>query len=992
MSLKDCIDEAVKGGHITLEEGEGLKVRYDKIARKVLSRGEAKRQFEESLAVEAAERKRKALLQETARQAGEADVMGFRTPRGERDPARALYNMFQHDMKDGFFPAPDDPSSPAGRSAYYMEQGLFSKIGARLQEFVWEFRPGPISGGLRRRAPWIQERARDVVRELRGESSGNEKAKSIAQSMMAIAEELRLEFNRLGGNIGKLEGWGGPQRHNVRAMLRYGKEKWIRFVMEKDILDRDRTSHPLTKKPMDDDELREFLDHAYDRITTDGWQDRQPTGVPVGRGAMHSQHSDHRVMHFTADGWMKYADNFGNKDIYHSFVGWTEMMVRDIAHMQKFGPNPNVTINYLKQVVAKQATMVRSNRAVLAEQKEELKSLTEQLKAKDPDYEAIIDRIAEIHAELHSIRNKRAVQLGGELSKRNQRRVARLNKLLFDLEQRLIPWETGQKSKFLEDAVVQAEMTRLLNKMRDPLPWRGDFLDDPQAYADRYIREGGKIDAVWGHLRGRFRAPDEARFVGSIDVFRDDPTVVNGLRVAKALAVQMTSSAATQQNLRNWASASILGASMFSAYADAAGVQARGRRLGIPWHKSSAVRALFETINFMARADMRMEAYEAGLLGDYIRQDLYQGARFDNELDTKSVSGFLVDRVLTIGGLTPWTSSSKRWTGFMVMNNFARHKGTAWKDLPAPLREALAEHSFDAKMWEIVGKAEAHKVEKIGYPAMELLRSKEIEKIDRGVADRYQEMLLYMISRAVLETDPRYRASVFGVTSPGTLDGEAARYLMHVKSFPIMVVQKHYGQIAADLASGRSARGAAYVANLVVAGTILAMFSIAMKDMAKGKDPRRWFEEGGTPSMDFIVQAMLQGGGLGIYGDFLVSDFNRFGRSLGETLVGPVIPRVQDLHGMTAGNIGKAIQGEDTTFGKDAVAFLRDNTPSVWQFRLAYDRMILDEMQKALDPDAHGAFNRQRRNQRKNYGKDYWWAPGETEPSRSPDFSGVGLP
>ena len=59
---------------------------------------------------------------------------------------------------------------------------------------------------------------------------------------------------------------------------------------------------------------------------------------------------------------------------------------------------------------------------------------------------------------------------------------------------------------------------------------------------------------------------------------------------------------------------------------------------------------------------------------------------------------------------------------------------------------------------------------------------------------------------------------------------------------------------------------------------------------------------------------------------------------------------------------------------------MRQNTPggSLWYIRLAYERMLLDQLQMMVDPDARAAFHRQMQNRKRDYGQELWWAPGET--------------
>ena len=55
--------------------------------------------------------------------------------------------------------------------------------------------------------------------------------------------------------------------------------------------------------------------------------------------------------------------------------------------------------------------------------------------------------------------------------------------------------------------------------------------------------------------------------------------------------------------------------------------------------------------------------------------------------------------------------------------------------------------------------------------------------------------------------------------------------------------------------------------------------------------------------------------------------------------------------------------------------------------RLVYERVLLDELQKAVDPEARKAFRRKASKLKTQFKTGYWWAPGETGPRRAPSFA-----
>jgi hypothetical protein len=216
---------------------------------------------------------------------------------------------------------------------------------------------------------------------------------------------------------------------------------------------------------------------------------------------------------------------------------------------------------------------------------------------------------------------------------------------------------------------------------------------------------------------------------------------------------------------------------------------------------------------------------------------------------------------------------------------------------------------------------------------------------------------------------------------PGTLVGELGRNFAQFKSFGVAVVLLHGGRIASEIAGGNGARGAGYAGALLITGTLFGALAMQIKELVQGRDPRSMNSAG------FWGGAMLQAGGLGIYGDFLFSGVNRFGGGLTSTVAGPLVGKVDTLRNTTIGNVLKQADDEaKSNPGRDAVKFLKDWTPggSIWYLRAAYERQVLDQLHLLIDPDAQRALRRKMQMQKKNYGNEYWWRPGETAPDRMP--------
>lgn len=243
-----------------------------------------------------------------------------------------------------------------------------------------------------------------------------------------------------------------------------------------------------------------------------------------------------------------------------------------------------------------------------------------------------------------------------------------------------------------------------------------------------------------------------------------------------------------------------------------------------------------------------------------------------------------------------------------------------------------------------------------------------------------REQLELAIPSASLEG----RARLQGTAAPGTFAGELLRSSMSYKSFSLSLMLGQYRRFQA-LPSPMSK--AAYAASISTMLLMTGALAVQLKELAKGNDPR--------PMTDgkFWMAALFQGGGLGIFGDFFAAEQSRVGGGIAETLAGPVVGLAGDVLKPIASNVTRAVQGQDMLLGRDFASLVRRDTPvlsSLFYARLAYDRMVADQVQAFLDPDAERQWHLQEKKRQRDYGTQTWWDRGEFTPSRAPDLANAG--
>lgn len=185
----------------------------------------------------------------------------------------------------------------------------------------------------------------DVVREVYTKAdgyTGNAAAKAGAKAWLDTIEGLRTRFNAAGGDIGKL-GYGYlSQAHDSVKVAATKAGDWARFIMDNGLLDRKQHVHP-DGRLFNDADMTAMLVAAHDTIATGGANKTEP-GQPSGTGSRANRGSDARVLHFKdGDAWMQYMSQYGEGSLYDAMIGHVGKMSRDIALIERMGPNAEAT-------------------------------------------------------------------------------------------------------------------------------------------------------------------------------------------------------------------------------------------------------------------------------------------------------------------------------------------------------------------------------------------------------------------------------------------------------------------------------------------------------------------------------------------------------------------------------------------------------------------------------------------------------------------------
>jgi hypothetical protein len=236
---------------------------------------------------------------------------------------------------------------------------------------------------------------------------------------------------------------------------------------------------------------------------------------------------------------------------------------------------------------------------------------------------------------------------------------------------------------------------------------------------------------------------------------------------------------------------------------------------------------------------------------------------------------------------------------------------------------------------------------------------------------------------AVIKPGMKEKFVTSGQFQRGTWGGELARSFFLFKSFPIAMIYRHWMR---GLNMETNGGKAMYIASLTAGTTVLGAVSQIINDFLSGKDPRNY-----NPAADNGIKnwigAMLKGGSLGIYGDFLFSEATQHSNNgVISSMLGPVAGLAEEFMGMTQGNLIQLAQGKDTHFGAEVTRFIKGNLPgsNLWYAKGALDHLVFQQLQEYFAP---GYLARMERRAQKDFGQTYYWQPGTNAPQRAPNFA-----
>lgn len=849
---------------------------------------------------------------------------------------------------------------------------------------------------------------RDVFRAMRSINDEAvlkqlpEQAVEIAKVLDRWQEVARIEANRAGAWIGKLDDYGLRQSHNADRIMKAGEAKWKADILPK--LDLAKMFPDGAPKDMD-----RWLHETFLNITT-GVRDVVNTPERMaafkGPGNLAKKASQERTLHFrNADDAFDYNTDYGMGNIRETFVTGMHRMAESTGLMQVLGTNPEYNLRAVVDSV--RSRLSRSDPAALRDFDRfanriengyrEVSGQTRQvarprLAAVGQGIRvwntltglggAVISAVTDVPVRASLLRYQGQSYLQ-QLGKGLIDPLTRLADSLDSADRKAVLAASGYfneialgnlAARFSPDDTVPGILNKATNtffKWNLLAQWTDSMRRSTLEAMSHYW--GSIADLSWSKLSDRNRMALERFRIGEAEwaVISKGTTEADGQRF-------MTPQAVRELNPNEFAS---LAKDRINALKTglAERIQRRMKQdeRELEWvsKRSQNLRTALEDARVrlhqrIGRADAklggRLKELDARLSKMDENIDFAEGYWLQRVGRSEKV-GFYGKRSLRDAGINEGRAKEASKAIGAESRQITRDLAALKKELNEDFIEKWSDRNDD-----LVAFSEGV-TERIGKRAEQ--SSKELSdlqpKIDRilddtrsQVADRLQQFYADDLDSAVISPDARTLSFIRQGQQAGTPIGEALRLFWQFKSFGIAVMQRAFLREFHGYGPRLGISQVKGLGLLMLGSLAFGYAAMTLKDLVKGKKPRP------IDSPKTWTAAMAQGGGMGIYGDFLFGESSRLGGGFLETLGGPTVGKAADAKRL----FDAAKSGEDV--GAQGLRFLVSNTPgnNLFYTRMAADYLFLYEVQEAMNP---GYLRRMERRAEEERGQEWWLRPSE---------------
>ena len=274
--------------------------------------------------------------------------------------------------------------------------------------------------------------------------------------------------------------------------------------------------------------------------------------------------------------------------------------------------------------------------------------------------------------------------------------------------------------------------------------------------------------------------------------------------------------------------------------------------------------------------------------------------RFNDQFDPQARFGALSNFVNRATGHYQIPEMLKRIFSTETYGWIAQNADKSLEALPEGLRNFMARYGFTSSEWDSLRQTEP-----INFMGARYFDTEAVQ--DKLLAQRLASAVVDERRFAVLDGDARIHVMLDGGLPKGTIVGEIARSVGMYKNFPMSMMLTHMmrGTQGPQSVMNKSLN---FAIKVVFPFTLAGAIKLQASALIAGQDPRDMSD----PS--FWLDALLQGGVFGLYGDMVKQAQEGGSKSLVNSFLGgggPAGNAITDANALTVDQYTKWQKGQD---------------------------------------------------------------------------------
>jgi len=446
-------------------------------------------------------------------------------------------------------------------------------------------------------------------------------------------------------------------------------------------------------------------------------------------------------------------------------------------------------------------------------------------------------------------------------------------------------------------------------------------------------------------------------------------------------------------------SMSKLGSVMLTHFSAGATKAGELRYQGVPWPEaySNFFTSIFRSYKG-AEASQWADEVLAGMEGT--NRDIISGFSADDSIP--GTASKIANTYFRLNGLTGLLNRQKAGAEWAISRRAGMNFGKEYGALPAEMQRALHIYNISPREWDIMRQAPDHVQvngrefltphaalhgDETSYASMlydrgdltdnssQATTERRIDDARNGLAMKVHAWLHDTADRAVVTPGIAEKALMYQGNQPGTVIGEAARFIGQFKMWPLAAVRQMWGREIYGR-PGDVAGKISGIANLVVGGLLTGYAISTLKDLVNGRTSQNILDPKQT--LGVLLRSAIAGGTFGILGDYAFGEYGKLGHSVTEAALGPVLgsdaAAVWDIWNKIK---GQATDAHPKEFKSDITKLLAEHIPfaNIWWTKLGINYLFLHSLQETLNP---GYLQRSEQSLRKKQGQNYYLSPSQT--------------